>query len=443
MTRKSAFSLLALFMGCAGLGNVFAGTAVVMQPVSASGAHTIVGTDIFLPTGPQRVRLEIRLAGWGEVHLKTVQVRVDSAGFDNGSAPIEHASVPCPSNNSAGHSFCAQTLESGSRCAVGCDFGSTINCRCESGFQNRARTDYAGFGLDQISAVDISTPYYRFGLTTSIPDYVTDPGVSMYFGTFFLDVPANAQGTYVVDMSPSETFLQDQNNPPNNNIPIDLRTAARIIIGDPVAPGSRYVAFEPDLPGVQTAVRVTLSSLYHPGPPVDADEDRDFSAFEGQVRWLGPAGNFPDVAPESTFVAASLQCTPHFADWGSMGTVQVYGDAIIPSSIYTIHQVPIACQDDPNDPTCLGPAQIVHTGQWGDASVPFARSDQIAQPDVADLAEIIDAFRGLIDAAPKNLAHLRGAVPNPATDINYLDVDLAVDAVRGMAYPYPVPTSCP
>jgi hypothetical protein len=181
-----------------------------MQPVSASGAHTIIGSDIFLPAGPQRVRLEIRIAGWGELYLKTVQVKLDSAGFDNGTVPMEHAVVACPSNNSAGHSYCAQALETGSRCAVGCDSGSTINCRCESGFQNRNRTDYAGFGLDQISAVAISTPDYRYGMTTVLPDYVTDSGVSIYFGTLFLDVPANAQGTYVVGMSPTETFFQDQ-----------------------------------------------------------------------------------------------------------------------------------------------------------------------------------------------------------------------------------------
>ena len=439
---KPTFCLLTLLVGWVGSGDLFAGTTVVMQPVSASGTHTIIGSDIFLPAGPQRIRLEIRVAGWGNFELLTAQVKLDASGFDNGIVPIAPAVVSCPSSNSAGHNFCAQTLEAGSRCG-GCSSGGTVGCHCDWAFQNIVRPDYLGFGFSNISVVDVSAPDVRFGMTLNDVGFISDPGVSLYLGTMFLDIPVAAQGTYIVGTIPSETFFQDTGDPQVIRIPIDLHTAARIIIGDPVTPGSRYVAFEPGDPGEQTAVRVTLTSLYHPGPPVAAGEDRDFSTLEGPARWLGPPGEFPGIAPGSAFVAAPLQCTPHFADWGAMGTIQVYGDAIIPSSVYTIHQVPIACQGNPDDPLCFGPAQVLHTGQWGDAAAPFARSDQVAQPDVADLASIVDSFRRLIGAAPKSLTQLRGTVPNPATDINFLDVDAAVDAVRGMAYPYPVPTSCP
>lgn len=421
----------------------FAGTAIVLQPVSASGEHTIIGSDLFLPAGPQRVRLEVRIAGWGTRDLKTVQVKINTSGFDDGAPPITHAVVPCPSNNSAGHTFCAQNLEAGSRCSVGCPTGTTSNCQCESGFQNRNRTDFVGFGLDHIAAVDMSTVDYRFGMTTSPPDLVIDPGTSLYLGTMFLDVPADAQGIYSMAVAQDSTFFQDAQNSPDNNIPISLRGSARIIIGPPLFPGSRYAVFDAGEPGEQTAVRVTLTSLYHPGPPVAAGEDRDFSAQEGQVRWLGPPATFSDAAPDSTFVAAQLQCTPHFTDWGALGTIQMYGDAVIPSSIYTIRQVSISCQADPNDPLCLSPPHVTRTGQWGDAAFPFARSDQAAQPDAADLADIVDAFRGQVDAAPKALTQLRGAIPNPAADVNFLDVDLAVDAVMGRPFPYPVPPSCP
>jgi len=116
---------------------------------------------------------------------------------------------------------------------------------------------------------------------------------------------------------------------------------------------------------------------------------------------------------------------------------------IIPSSVYSIHQVPISCQNDPNNPSCFGPAQVVHTGQWGDAATPYARSDQPAQPDAADLAVMVDAFRELVGAASKSRTHLRGVVPDPATATNFLDVFFAVDAVRGMPFPHPVPSSCP
>lgn len=417
-----------------------AGLAIVLQPVSATGGHTIVGPDIYLSAGDQRVKFEIRIAGWDTTPLKIVQVKLDTLGFGFGTPPLTHSMMSCPSNNSAGHSVCAQLFEQGSRCAVGCPPGGTVGCRCESGFQNQMRTDYVGFGVSQISAVDISSPDYRFGLTTQPPDTISDPGTSLYLGTFVLTVPLGAFGTYEVNVDVDETFLWDEFSDP---IPIEMRTGCRVIIGAPKIPGSRYVAYEPDEPGEQTAVRVTLSSIYHPGPPVAAGEARDFSSLEGQARWLGPPVTYPDAALNATFVAAPLQCTPHFMDWGAIDRVYAYGDTVIPSSVYEFNQVPVSCEDDPDDPLCFGPTQTLQTGQWGDAAAPFARSDQPSQPDVVDLAEIVDSFRKLADAESKAMTQMGGIVPNPAVDISFRDVDLAVDAVRGKAYPMPVPDSCP
>ncbi len=439
MINKAAVYSSILFLGWLGASHAFGGAAVVIQPTSATGTHTIIGTDIFLPSGPRRVGFELRVAGWGPKELRTAQARINSAGLDNGGVPVGTTSVACSGNNSTGHSFCAQTLGAGSRCQLDCSNG----CQCDWAFQSTLREDYVAFGFSNISAVDSSTSNARFGMTLDDSSYIVDPGVSLYLGTFYLDVPAGADGIYDVGIMDDDTFFHGPEPIPGGYIPIELHSGARIIIGPPVAPGSRYVAFEPEEPGLQTAVRVVLTSVYHPGPPVSAGEDRDFGAVEGQVRWLGPPATFPDAAPGSSFLGARLQCTPHFADWGSMGTVQVYGHAIIPSSVYTIVQVPISCQDNPNDPFCFGLPQTVHTGQWGDVAAPFARSDQAAQPDVADIAVIIDSFRGLLSAAPKARTYLRDPIPDPSKAINFADVKLAVDAIRGQPYPYPVPPSCP
>jgi hypothetical protein len=440
MINKFAFYSSTLFLAWLGASHAFADGSIVIQPVSATGTHTIIGTDIFLPSGPQRVGLEFRVAGWGPQELKTAQARVSAEGFDNGGAPLAPASVSCPSNNSAGHSFCAQTLGAGSKCQIGCPSGSSVGCHCDWGFQSTLREDYVAFGFGNISASDIATSSFRCGMTVNDSSNIPDPGVSLYLGTFYLDIPPGAGGSFDLGITEAETFLRDAGD---DVIPIGLQAGARIIIGPAVAPGSRYVAFQPEEPGVQTAVRIELTSIYHPGPPVAVGEDRDFSAREGEVRWLGPPATFSDAAPDSSFVAARLQCTPHFIDWGSIGTVQIYGDAIIPSSVYTVVQVPISCQANPNDPFCFGLSQTVHTGQWGDVAAPFARSDQAAQPDVTDIAVIIDSFRGLVGAAPKARTNLRGPAPDPSKRINFIDVKLAVDAVRGQAYPYPVPPLCP
>jgi len=422
-----------------------AGTAVVIQPISASGQHAIIGTDIFLPSGPQRVRFEVRIAGWGVRELRTVQVQLDTSGFAGGAPPLDRTKIPCPSNNSTGHSFCGLQLETGSRCQTGCPPGSTSGCFCDWIFQNTGRSDYAGFGLLHISAVDLTQLDPRLGFTLQPFDYVEDLGASFYLGTFFVEVPAEAQGIYTIGIIhtvvESPTFMHDYSLS-DPIIPIELHAAARVIIGPPESPASRTILYRPAASGTQTAVRVRVNSLYHPGPPVAAGEDRDFGNAEGAVYWLGPPAYYPNSIPGSSFSAAFLQCTPYFADWDSVGAVHIYGDAIVPSSEYRFNEVSIDCEE-PTDPACFGPPQTLHTGQWGDVVEPFARSDRPAQPDALDIAELMDVYRGLADALLRPKAQLWGTPPDPARDINFIDIQLAVDAYRSTAYPFAVPAICP
>lgn len=423
---------------------LFAGTAVVVQPTSSSGQHTIIGTDIFLPSGPQRVRFEVRIAGWGDELLKTVQVKLDTSGFSAGAPPLTRTMVACPSFNSAGHNFCATQLESGSRCAFGCSPGSTVGCFCDWIFQTTNRADYAGFGLLHVSAVDPALNP-RLGFTLQPPDYVEDLGVSFYLGTFYVEVPAQAQGIYTIDVDhavvESETFMQNYDLE-DANIPIALHAGARLIIGPPEVPASRTLRYRPQSAATPTAVRVRANSLYHPGPPVAEGEDRDFSAAQGAIYWLGAPAQVTDPASGAVQWTAPLQCNPHFSDWDALGEVYVYGAAVVPSSEYRFNEVPIDCEE-PTDPICFGPPQTLHTGQWGDVAMPFGRSDQPAQPDMADIAALISAWRGVPGALPGPFMQLNGTFPDALDDLSFLDIRLAVDAMRGQAYPYPVPATCP
>jgi hypothetical protein len=423
------------------LPQAFAGATVALQPVRAGGTYTIVGNEIFLPSGGQRVFIEVRLAGWGPQHLKTWQVKIDSSGYQNSTSSIGPAGQPCSGANPTGHAECAQAFGSGSGCKV-----LTPNGRiCEAGFQDKTRSDWVGFGLSVFNAVDISTWDYRYGATTDPAEFVADPGESLYGGTLVLDVPAGAAGTFVVEMVPVETFMNDDTVPNFQEIPIDLLVPARITIGEPLVPKNRYAAFTPGNPGHQTAVRVTLKSLYHPGPPVSTVRTPpDFSSFEGQVRWLGPPSEFPERGQGTgTFTGAALQCTPFFADWGSLGVVQVFGEAILPSSEYVLRQAPIECRDDLGNELCYAPPVTLRTARWGDVAEPFARFDQPAQPDMGDLAAIIDTFRGLFDSLSKTRTQLRGNTVDAAHGVNFVDVTLAADAIRRLPYPYPGPQSCP
>ena len=423
------------------LPQAFAGATVALQPVRAGGTYTIVGEEIFLPSGGQRVFIEVRLAGWGPQHLKTWQVKIDSSGYQNSTSSIGPPGEPCSGANSTGHAECAQDIAVGSRCVV-TPSNDTI---CEAGFQDKTRPDWIGFGVSTVSAVDISTPDYRYGMAAFPPEFIEDSGESRYGGTLVLDVPAGAAGTFVVGMVGSETRMFDDTATPGLEIPIDLLVPARITIGEPLVPKNRYAAFTPGNPGHQTAVRVTLKSLYHPGPPASTVRTPpDFSSFEGQVRWLGPPADFPERGQGTgTFTGAALQCTPFFADWGSLGVVQVVGEAILPSSEYVLRQAPIECRDDLGNELCYAPSVTLRTARWGDVAEPFARFDQPAQPDMGDLAAIIDTFRGLFDSLSKTRTQLRGNTVDAAHGVNFVDVTLAADAIRRLPYPYPGPQSCP
>lgn len=423
------------------LPQAFAGATVALQPVRAGETYTIIGNEVFLPSGGQRVFIEVRLAGWGPQHLKTWQVRIDSSGYQNDSSTIAPAAQSCSGANPTGDAQCAQALGSGSGCRVATPKGNI----CEAGFQDKTRQDWIGFGVSIVSAVDISRPDYRYGMTVFPPEYVEDSGESRYGGTLVLDVPAGASGTYVVGMVRNETFMLDDTVGPGQPILIDLLVPARITIGEPLVPKNRYAAFTPGNPGHQTAVRVTLKSLYHPGPPVSTvSSPPDFSSFEGQVRWLGPPSEFPERGyGAGTFTGAALQCTPFFADWGSLGVVQVFGEAILPSSEYTFRQAPIECQKDLGNEQCYSPPITLRTARWGDVAEPFARFDGPAQPDMGDLAAIIDTFRGLFDSLSKTRTQLRGNIVDAAHGVNFIDVTLAADAIRRLPYPYPGPQSCP
>ncbi len=428
--------LLAVLSACA---PVRAGATIALQPVRADGDFTVVNQEIFVPSGGTRVFVEVRIANWGPFNLKVFQVAIDPSGYLNATSSIGPVFQPCSGSNSAGHAQCAAAFGAGSRCS-NTQSNGTI---CDAGFQATTRPDWIGYGYSVISAVDTSTEAFRYGMTTQPPDSVEDLGGSRYAGTLVLNIPPAASGTFVVNLAPRDTFLQDATVPVSNNIPIETLAPAIITVGDPVAPKCRYLAFEPEPAGELTAVRVTLTSLNRPTVP-NGSILSDFSDFEGQVRWLGPPMDFPErTSSPATFRGAALQCAPYFTDWGSLGVIQVFGDAVLPSSEYTVRQLPISCQSTPDDEQCYTAPVMLRTAQWGDVFSPYARIDQPLQPDMVDLAQIIDAFRGLISSPSKTQVQLRGNVVDVLKDVNFVDVTLAADAIRRLPYPYPGPTSCP
>lgn len=198
-----------------------------VEPVGASGGHTIVGREITLAGGGQRVFFDIFVRGFAPQELKAYQVVINTAVMSDTGSIIGAAIQSCPSANSTGHAVCAEAFDDfgvGSpRCYMAFPSG---NLQCEAGWMNKVRTDWVFYGHSPVSAVDISTPVFRWASTTDLSDLITDEGLTYYAGSMAIDVPANATGTFVLAMDSDQSALFNAMAFPNDEItPLTLLPA--------------------------------------------------------------------------------------------------------------------------------------------------------------------------------------------------------------------------
>lgn len=196
--------------------------------------------------------------------------------------------------------------------------------------------------------------------------------------------------------------------------------------------------------GQQTALRVVLQSLHHVDPPYTSGPGADFSAFEGEVRWVGPPTAYTESSSNPTeFHAATLQCMPFYQDWSTVGLLHVTGSEIVPSSVYTVQNVSVSCQG--NEAGCAQVSELleVATNRWADIVAAFSPPDNSSQPDFADISALVNKFRSDPGAPIKVQALLAGDMPDLDGDVDFTQIAAAVDAFRGMGYPHSGPSTCP
>ena len=122
---------------------------------------------------------------------------------------------------------------------------------------------------------------------------------------------------------------------------------------------------DPPLVGKRAAIRVKL---------VDLDR---FPQLNGQVRWVGPPNTHPDaLTPFGEFIAAELQCEPHYQDWGYAEYMHVFGSAIVPGSTYEVQIVAESCTGQLLDESKFSPPVTIVTRQWGDVFEPYGGLSQ-------------------------------------------------------------------
>jgi len=243
-----------------------------LHPAGASGVNTIVGDEIRLTGGGQRVFLNIQLAGWGPHLLKSWQIKLDanswSSGLGAALTPANQAcskvcigganngqvctnAANCPGSGICSSKICEGGTNNGTPCNNNsqCTGGGTCiefcqfqfnesgplcpggaGQHCDPGFINITRSDWVHFfeeppNGDVIIAIDLSTLGYRFGAVVVPPAATFDDGTTKYAGTIVVDVPANAIGTYTFSLVSGTdfSFMTDDNN--NNITPIVLQAA--------------------------------------------------------------------------------------------------------------------------------------------------------------------------------------------------------------------------
>jgi len=199
-----------------------------------------------------------------------------------------------------------------------------------------------------------------------------------------------------------------------------------------------------------------MIELQNPVPPnLPQNPPPNFSAFEsgatcsdsiGCVRWVGKPGTFlesQDNPGLGSFKAARLECTPYYHDWTIEGLIHIVGGEIVPSSTYTIETLAATCAGIEGSCTSVSSPLEVRTARSGDVELPFNPPSTSTQPDVTDVAQLVNKFKNLAGALPKASTQLQPNVQELNADINALDVVAVVDAVKQKAYGFSGPCPCP
>ncbi len=204
----------------------------------------------------------------------------------------------------------------------------------------------------------------------------------------------------------------------------------------------RAISFVPTNPGQLTALRVTFSDL----PP-------PFDTFSGEAMWVGEPQEFcelggagpADVCPDgtATFTAAPLTCEPFFSDWAAVGPLNIYGEWIVPGALYGVQAISRNCFDSGSSTFSL--SLDAGTSAWGDV-VEQCITTPCTPPDgrvdiVTDILAIIAKFGSRPGAPAKIRVDLEPGLLD--MKINIADVTFALDAFRGLPYPFAPSTTTP
>ncbi|MBI1826688.1 MAG: hypothetical protein HY287_10630 [Planctomycetes bacterium] len=214
------------------------------------------------------------------------------------------------------------------------------------------------------------------------------------------------------------------------------------------AQGPRYIAFVVPYMSQIAAIRVRLASLAHPNPPNAVGiAEPSYAGFEDRVRWVASPVYFTESnAPPAWGYAWQLTCAPYYTGWNGSPSGQIIyvsGPEILPSSYYDVQFVGQSCQGVERNCVNVSAPLRVHTRRWGDVAPPFQTPSPapLTQPDIKDVTAILNKMKEIPGSLGVTRTDLFGNAPNHRVDIS--DVSSAVDAFKGLAFPFAGPSNCP
>jgi hypothetical protein len=146
-------------------------------------------------------------------------------------------------------------------------------------------------------------------------------------------------------------------------------------------------------------------------------------------------------------MASTLQCTAYYQDWSTVGLLHIFGSAVVPSSSYQVQVMAESCTGIEDRCTAVSAPLSIGTTRWGDVEVPYNPPSTTTQPDLGDIAGLVNKFKSAPGAPIKARALLAG--DDEFGNINTIDLDLGfghiavcVDAFKGKPYPHTI-QACP
>ena len=213
---------------------------------------------------------------------------------------------------------------------------------------------------------------------------------------------------------------------------------AEPVVDDPAMMQNRFLTFVPRNPGVRTALEVIFADL---APPYDLYNGMSMWVAEPQVVSEN-GGSVDPVEGFPVFMAATLDCVPHFMDWTSLGSISLHHPVIVPGGEYCIRAISEGCAVAGVDE--FSPNLPLATSVFGDV-VGDTSTNPPGPPDgavvIADVLSVIAGFGSAPGAPLKARTDLEPGTVDRLINISDVLVDLA--AFSGVPFPFAAPIGPP